>query len=218
MKPTKLLLRLVHVDGKMEENGTESPVNEEKQIVHESSDNWKDNGNSVPGNSNANGQDYSSATHDNNQQNSFSAAVNQPFILVYSSATPGNYQQCWSSAVANQPLILAPFNLETWKLGMFHICSFQFRNMPSFDTILLWYANMQHVNLKGVVNEMLIKQNINISSSCFITWSTNCQQNCWTAIVNNRHHSDLWREDITLPNLTKHDLDDDLRCQNEIDL
>lgn len=55
----------------MEENGTESPVNEEKQIVHESSDNWKDNGNSVPGNSNANGQDYSSATHDNNQQNSF---------------------------------------------------------------------------------------------------------------------------------------------------
>ena len=39
MKPTKLLLRLVHVDGKMEENGTESPVNEEKQIVHESSDN-----------------------------------------------------------------------------------------------------------------------------------------------------------------------------------
>ena len=99
-----------------------------------------------------------------------------------------------------------------------HISSFQFRNMLSFDTILLWYANIQHVNLRGVVNEMLIKQNINISSSCFITWSTNCQQNCWTAIVNNRHHSDLSREDITLPNLTKHDLDDDLRCQNEIDL
>ena len=106
----------------MEENGTESLVNEEKQIVHESSDNWKDNGNSVPGNSNANGQDYSSATHDNNQQNSFSAAVNQPFVLVYSSATPGNYQQCWSSAVANQPLILAPFNLETCQVLIPYYC------------------------------------------------------------------------------------------------
>ena len=25
----------------------------------------------------------------------------------------------------------------------------------------MWYANIQHVDLRGVVNEMLIKQNIN---------------------------------------------------------
>ena len=43
----------------------------------------------------------------------------------------------------------------------FCISSFHFRNMPSFDTILLWYANIQHVNSRDVVNEMLIKQNIN---------------------------------------------------------
>ena len=43
----------------------------------------------------------------------------------------------------------------------FCISSFHFRNMPSFDNILLWYANIQHVNSRDVVNEMLIKQNIN---------------------------------------------------------
>ena len=40
------------------------------------------------------------------------------------------------------------------------ISFFPFRNMPSFDNILLWYANIQHVNLGGVVNDMLIKRNI----------------------------------------------------------
>ena len=41
------------------------------------------------------------------------------------------------------------------------ISSFHFKNMPSFDTILLWYTNIQHVNLRGALNEMLIKQNTN---------------------------------------------------------
>ena len=41
------------------------------------------------------------------------------------------------------------------------ISSFHLRNMPSFDTILMWYVSIQHVDLRGVVIEMLIKQNIN---------------------------------------------------------
>ena len=87
---------------------------------------------------------YPSATPDNHQQNLLSPVVNQPLILGYSSITPDNCQQCWSLAVVNQPLALALFILGT-----------------SFDTILIWYPNIQHIDLRDVVNEMLTKQNIN---------------------------------------------------------
>lgn len=41
------------------------------------------------------------------------------------------------------------------------ISSFHFTNKPSFNTILLWYTNIKHVNLRAVVNKMLIKQHFN---------------------------------------------------------
>ena len=41
VKPTKLMLRLLHTDGKMEENGTEFPVNNKASVVGKASDGMK---------------------------------------------------------------------------------------------------------------------------------------------------------------------------------
>ena len=110
-----------------------------------------------------------------------------------------------------------------------YIGSFHFRNMPRFDTLLLWYTNIWGVNLRGVVNQMLIKQNINDLLLLFCNVSTNCQQNRRTTItcnlwVNATHShrqqtsslTNLQSEQMALLNLPKYNLDNFPRCQNEI--
>ena len=201
MKPTKPLSKLLQVDGKMEKNGLEFPVNNEESILSKSSGGVKKNNDVENG-----GYQRRNVACDDPQtcraitlrsklkiqqkdKGNSLARNSKANAQDYSLEARNNYEQNSSSTVANQPFILGyssatpDIHTQDYSSEVRNKCEQNLSSAVANQPFILRYPsatpdNHQHNLLSAVINQPLI---LGYSSAT----PDNCQQ-CWPLAVANQ--------------------------------